>query len=237
MMPGGELMTVPAPLPLLVTVSVYCGTKFAVTVVSAVTVTTHVPVLFVHAPAQPVKREPDAAVAVNVTPVPMLYFSVQSVPHVMPVGELLTVPTPIPLLITVSVYCGTKVAVTVVSAVMVTTHVPVPLHPPPDQPVNAMPAFGVAVNVTTVPVLYFSVQSEGYMLAHMMPVGELLTVPAPLIVLTVNVYCFTKVAVTVVLAVIVTAHVPVPVHPPPDQPVKIDPVDGAAVSVTNVPST
>ena len=124
-------MTVPAPLPLLVTVSVYCGTKFAVTVVSAVTVTTHVPVLFVHAPAQPVKREPDAAVAVNVTPVPMLYFSVQSVPHVMPVGELLTVPTPIPLLITVSVYCGTKVAVTVVSAVMVTTHVPVPLHPPP----------------------------------------------------------------------------------------------------------
>ena len=233
-MPVGELLTVPAPLPPFVTVSVYCGTKFAVTVVAAVTVTTHVPVPLHPPPDHPVKREPGTAVAVNVTAAPVLYFSVQSVPHVMPAGELLTVPAPVPLFATVSVYCGTKVAVTVVSAVMVTTHVPVPLHPPPDQPVNAMSAFGVAVNVTAVPVLYFSAQSA----PHVMPAGELLTepVPDPPAALTVNMYCFTKVAVTVVSAVIVTAHVPVPAQPPPDQPVKIESITAAAVSVTDAPS-
>ena len=34
---------------------------------------------------------------------------------------------------------------------------------------------------------------------------------------------------------IVTKHAPVPEHPPPDQPVKIDPGDGVAVKVTGTP--
>jgi hypothetical protein len=44
-----------------------------------------------------------------------------------------------------------------------------------------------------------------------------------------------KVAVTVVAALAVTTQVPVPLQPPPDQPSKVEPVAGAAVSVTTVP--
>ena len=43
-----------------------------------------------------------------------------------------------------------------------------------------------------------------------------------------------NVAVTVWAEFIVTVHVPVP-EQPPDQPVKVDPEAGAAVSVTGVP--
>ena len=43
---------------------------------------------------------------------------------------------------------GPNVAVTLVAAVSATTHVPVPVHPPPDQPVNDEPPLGAAVSVT-----------------------------------------------------------------------------------------
>jgi len=46
-----------------------------------------------------------------------------------------------------------KVAVTVIAAVIVTVQVPVPEHPPPDQPVKVYPLFGEAVKVTDVPEL------------------------------------------------------------------------------------
>ena len=46
-----------------------------------------------------------------------------------------------------------------------------------------------------------------------------------------------KVAVTEVLLVSVTLHVPVPEQPPPDHPPKVDPAFGVAVSVTAVPLT
>ena len=44
-----------------------------------------------------------------------------------------------------------------------------------------------------------------------------------------------KVAVMVVSAVIETVHEPVPEHPPTDQPVKVEPEDGEAVRVMEVP--
>jgi hypothetical protein len=44
-----------------------------------------------------------------------------------------------------------------------------------------------------------------------------------------------NVAVTVFAAFIVTAHDPVPAHPPPDQPAKELLVSGDAVRVTTVP--
>jgi hypothetical protein len=46
--------------------------------------------------------------------------------------------------------------------------------------------------------------------------------------------CSVNVAVTDVAAVTITTHVPVPPQPPPLQPVNVDPVAGAAVSVTVV---
>ena len=44
-----------------------------------------------------------------------------------------------------------KVGVTVAAAVMASTQVPVPLHPPPLQPTKMEPPVGVALSVTLVP--------------------------------------------------------------------------------------
>jgi hypothetical protein len=76
----------------------------------------------------------------------------------MPDGELATYPVPVPDLDTVKLYLpagggGAKVAATVVSALMVTTHVPVPEQLPPDQPEKEWPESGVAVSVTVDPLL------------------------------------------------------------------------------------
>lgn len=46
-----------------------------------------------------------------------------------------------------------NVAVTEVAAFMVTVHVPVPVQPPPDQPVKVEPDVALAVSVTLLPVL------------------------------------------------------------------------------------
>ena len=51
-------------------------------------------------PDQPVKIEPVLAVAVSVTDVPGEYEAVHVVPQLMPVGELVTVPVPLPDLVT-----------------------------------------------------------------------------------------------------------------------------------------
>jgi hypothetical protein len=70
-------------------------------------------------------------------------------------------------------------AVTVVSLFIVTTQLPVPEHPPPVQPVKIESEGVVAVNVTTVPLMYSSEQSS----PQLMPGGELVTVAIPLPVL------------------------------------------------------
>ena len=71
----------------------------------------------------------------------------------------------------------------------------------------------------------------------MIPEGLLVTVPDPVPdFVTVKVYTdMAKVAVTDVAAFIVTVQVPVPEHPPPDQPEKVDPLVAEAVKVTDVP--
>jgi hypothetical protein len=53
--------------------------------------------------------------------------------------------------------------------------------------------------------------------------------------LTAKLYTGIKVAVTDVAAVIVTVQVPVPEHPPPDQPEKVDPLVAEAAKVTDFP--
>src|SRR5205823_14797810 len=88
-------------------------------------------------PVQPVKVEPAAGVAVSVTVVPLAKLAVQVAPQLIPAGELVTVPLPVPALLTVRATVGrAKVAVTVVAAPRVTVQVPVPEHPPPLQPLK-----------------------------------------------------------------------------------------------------
>jgi len=70
---------------------------------------------------------------------------------VIPAGELVTVPVPVPFLVTVrGKLCSVNVAVTVVAAVIVMMQVPGPVHPPPLQPVKVEPVAGVAVTRTVV---------------------------------------------------------------------------------------
>src|SRR2546428_8534928 len=98
-------------------------------------------------------KDPAAGEAVSVTPVPLVTLAEQVAPQVMPAGELVTVPLPVPALLTVSAKLGRlKVAVTVVAAETVTTQVPVPVQPPPLQPLKVEPAAGAAVSVTAVPL-------------------------------------------------------------------------------------
>jgi len=73
----------------------------AVTVVAAETVTVQAPVPA--QPVQPVKVEPAAGVAVSVTAVPLAKLAEQVAPQVIPAGELVTVPLPVPDGETVSV--------------------------------------------------------------------------------------------------------------------------------------
>jgi hypothetical protein len=69
----------------------------------------------------------------------------------IPGGELETIPPPEPVVVTVSLRVATimNVAVTLLSPLIVTTHV-LPLQSPL-QPVNVLEASAVAVRVTTVP--------------------------------------------------------------------------------------
>jgi hypothetical protein len=145
-----------------------------------------------------------------------------------------TLPVPFPAFVTVSAKDDcTKVAVTDVAALTVTLHVPVPVQPPPLQPVNVEPAAGVAVKVTAVPLAKAAEQVA----PQEMPAGALETVPvpAPALVIASVKGCRAKVAVTAWAALMVTAQVPVPVQPPPLQPVNVEPAAGVAVRVTAVP--
>jgi hypothetical protein len=86
------------------------------------------------------------------------------------------VTVPLPTRHTVSVYrLAVKVAVTVVAEVMLTVHAPVPLQPPPLQPLKVEPPLGVAVSVTAVPW----VKPAAHAVPQVMPPGADVTVPPP----------------------------------------------------------
>ena len=68
----------------------------------------------------------------------------------------MAVPDPVPDFITVKLYTDVadvvaKVAATDVAAVIVTVQVPMPEHPPPDQPEKVDPLFAKAAKATDVP--------------------------------------------------------------------------------------
>ena len=66
-------------------------------------------------------------------------------------------------------------AVTFWAPLIVTVQVPVPLHPPPLQPAKVDAPLGVAVRVTTVPLVKPALQVA----PQLMPAGLLVTVPVP----------------------------------------------------------
>ena len=73
----------------------------AVTARAALMVTLQAPIP-VQLPLQPVKVEPVPGVAVNVTGVPLVNEAAHVAPQAMPAGALVTVPVPVPDLVTVS---------------------------------------------------------------------------------------------------------------------------------------
>src|SRR5688572_17359768 len=152
----------------------------------------------------------------------------------MPAGTDVTVPPPLPSSIsTVSVTSDSvKVAVTIFAESSVTTQVPRPLHPPPDQPSKSEPVAALAVSVTIVFGAYCSMQS----VPQLMPGGFDDTMPMPLPAsATISVFWRTKFAVAVLSASSVTVHVSMPLHAPV-QPTNSEPVAALAVSVTVEPA-
>src|SRR3989442_1378136 len=152
----------------------------------------------------------------------------------MPSASLVTVPAPVPARTTVNTEVGSKVAVMLVAADMVTAQAPIPTQPPPLQPVKTEPEAGLAVRVTAVPLMKVAEQDA----PQSMPEGVLITDPAPAPAGgMVNRKVGVKVAVTVVAEETAPPQAPVRVQPPPLQPMKAEPAAGFAVRVTTVPLT
>ena len=99
------------------------------------------------------KTEPALGCAVKVTTVPLVYGAAQVLPQSIPAGLEVTTPVPAPVLDTVSVNVASNLAVTLVAALSVTVHVFVWPVQAPLQPLKSESVLGVAVSVTTVPLV------------------------------------------------------------------------------------
>ena len=109
-------------------------TNVAVTLRAELIVTTHGPVPEQPLPDQPAKCEPTEAVAAKATTVPSSKSAVHVEPQSIPTAE--TEPEPAPSLATLSVWTAVNVAVTDRAELVVTTQLPEPEQPPPDQPLK-----------------------------------------------------------------------------------------------------
>src|SRR6202789_1514144 len=158
--PEGLLVTVPAPVPALFTVS-WTGAvelKVAVTVVAAFREIVQVVLVPVHPPDHPANLEPDLPAAVSLTDVPGANFAAHVLPQLTPEGLLVTVPAPVPALFTVS-WIGAvelKVAVTVAAALREMVQVALVPRQPPDHPANLEPDLAVAVSLMDVSAVNFA---------------------------------------------------------------------------------
>src|SRR5262245_57356877 len=103
-------------------------------------------------PPQPLKIEPAAGVATSVSTVGLGKkppdgdgkAAEHIIPQFIPAGLLTTVPVPVPVfVISIKLYPGatSNLALMLRSSVMVTEQGPVPLQPPPLQPLNNTPPF------------------------------------------------------------------------------------------------
>ena len=178
LMPLGVDVTVPVPVPAFVTLNENVDEllKVAVTERAAVIDVVQVPVP-VHAPLQPANVEPLAAAAVRVTEVPFAKFALQVDPQLMPAGDDVTVPVPVPAFATDNANVVAEllnVAVTARAAVIDTVQAPVPVHEPL-QPANVEPELAAGVSVTDAPLEKLALHVD----PQLMPAGDEVTVPAP----------------------------------------------------------
>ena len=153
-MPAGLDVTVPTPVPVLVTASeTVCTLKLAVTFRAAVIVTVHVAPETESQPLHALNSDPLFGAAESVTVVPPAYGSEQSAPQLIPAGFEVTTPAPAPVLLTPSVKLATlKLAVTVRALLIATLHVVPDTESQPVHPAKTEPAFAAAVIVTVVPM-------------------------------------------------------------------------------------
>jgi hypothetical protein len=138
------------------------GAKLATTVQSLVTATLHVEaVTLVQLLDHPVNTESGSGVAVSVTTGAGVAFGTtavhDAVPHASATPSALTLPRPVPLVITVSGnVAGAKVAETVCRVHIVAVHPPPATLEQPDHPVKIEFASGVAVSTTSIGGLVFA---------------------------------------------------------------------------------
>ena len=102
LIPAGELLTAPVPVPASVTFRANCTAvlvKVAVTAWAWLIVTEQLPVP-VQAPLQPANVDPDTGAAVRLTTVPLLKLAEHVEGQLIPAGELLTAPVPVPASVT-----------------------------------------------------------------------------------------------------------------------------------------
>lgn len=136
-------------------------------------VTVHVCVP-VQAPLHPVNVDPDAGTVVSVTVLPLVKFAEHVTPQLMDPSLLVTVPPPVPCLLTVRTNVCVKIADTVCAEFMVTVHACMP-EQAPLHPAKTDPGAGSAVSVTVVPLLKFAV----HVTPQLMDPSLLVTVPFP----------------------------------------------------------
>jgi hypothetical protein len=97
LIPAGLELTVPVPAPAGVTVTATClSVKVAVTDAAAFSVTAQLPVPVQPAPDHPANIEVTDGATVRVTRVPAAKLAAQVAPQLMPAGDEVTVPVPVP---------------------------------------------------------------------------------------------------------------------------------------------
>jgi hypothetical protein len=180
--PAGDEVTVPVPVPVFVIASGNVTAFWlndAVTVCALARLTVHVVVVPVQAPLQPPNVLPVPAAAVSVTVVVDGKLALHVPGQVMPAGDEVTVPVPVPAVATVSVLLPAaavlNVAVTFCAALIVTVQVVVAPVQAPVQPANVLPVAAAAVSVTAVPLANVAV----HVVPQLMPAGLDVMVPVP----------------------------------------------------------
>src|SRR5437870_8503573 len=163
MPPSLEVTVPPAKTTLtLLTVRVNrCTLNVAVTDRAPLIVTVQVVSETPSHPLQPPKVEPPPALAVSVTTLPLSYVNTHVGPQLMPPSLEVTVPLPVPPLLTVRVNrCTLNVAVTDRAPLIVTVQVVSETPSHPLQPPKVEPPLALGVSVTTLPLSYVNRQEE-----------------------------------------------------------------------------